>query len=391
MTMPAASRRDRDAPHITAEGRNPFPDRRFIDMAFALGRRGMGRTWPNPAVGALVVRDDGGGPVIVGRGWTQAGGRPHAEVEALRRAGAAARGATLYATLEPCSHHGKSPPCADAIIAAGIRRVVCSLDDPNPLIAGRGHQRLRDAGIVVEVGIGELEARAVHAGHILRMREGRPFVTLKMALSADGKVGLAGRKPAAISCEAMRARVHLSRAESDAILVGIGTALADDPQLTCRLPGMADRSPVRVVLDPRLDLPLSSQLAQTASQVPVWLMASTDANSRKADALRSAGVEISPAAEQDGRVHLGSMLKLLAERGITRLMVEGGPKTAAAFLKAGLVDQVVLLRSPMTIGPEGIDAFDGLALEAVTRSPDFTLSDAEAFAGEVIETYDRNR
>jgi diaminohydroxyphosphoribosylaminopyrimidine deaminase/5-amino-6-(5-phosphoribosylamino)uracil reductase len=224
-------------------------------LALAVGRRGLGRTRPNPAVGAVVVREG----VIVGRGWTQPGGRPHAEVEALRRAGEAARGATLYVTLEPCSHHGQSPPCADAVIAAGIRRVVSALEDPNPEVAGRGHTRLREAGIAVEVGEGVAAARRDHAGHLRRMRDGRPHVTLKLAVSADGKAGLAGRRPVALTGEAARAGVHMLRATQDAILVGIGTALADDPALTCRLPGMAARSPVRVVLDSELRLPLASQ------------------------------------------------------------------------------------------------------------------------------------
>ena len=210
-------------------------DRRFMVLALTLGRRGLGRTWPNPAVGAVIVKDG----VIVGRGWTQTGGRPHAEVEALRRAGAAARGATLYVTLEPCSHYGQSPPCADAVVAAGVARVVSALEDPNPKVAGTGHERLRAAGITVEVGLCADEARRDHAGHIRRICDGRPHVMLKLAISADGKVGAAGRKPLAITGPGVRDRVHLLRAQSDAIMVGIGTALADDPLLTCRLPGMA--------------------------------------------------------------------------------------------------------------------------------------------------------
>ncbi len=210
-------------------------DARFMALALALWRRGLGRTWPNPAVGAVIVKDG----VIVGRGWTQPGGRPHAEVEALRRAADAARGATLYVTLEPCSHFGKSPPCADAAIAAGIARVVSAIEDPNPKVAGEGHARLRAAGIAVEIGIGAREAAHDHAGHIRRVRDGRPQVTLKLAISADGKVGAAGRRPVAITGAEARDRVHLLRAQSDAIMVGIGTVLADDPMLTCRLPGMA--------------------------------------------------------------------------------------------------------------------------------------------------------
>src|SRR5438477_977879 len=220
-------------------------DQRFMSLALILGRRGLGNAWPNPAVGAVVVKDG----VLVARGWTQPGGRPHAEVEALRRAGESARGATLYATLEPCSHHGKTPPCVDAIMAAGIARVVSALEDPNPKIAGQGHARLTSQGIAVTTGVCADEARRAHAGHIRRVRDRRPHVTLKLAVSADGKAGLAGRKPVAITGEPANARAHLLRAMHDGILIGIGTALSDDPLLTCRLPGMEKRSPIRVVLD----------------------------------------------------------------------------------------------------------------------------------------------
>ena len=261
-------------------------------LALALGRRGLGRTWPNPAVGAVIVRRDGGQPRIVGRGWTQPGGRPHAEIEALRRAGEAARGADLYVTLEPCSHHGKSPPCADAIIAAGVARVVSALEDPNPEVAGAGHARLRAAGLAVAVGVGADEARRDHAGHLRRMRDGRPHVALKLAISADGKVGAAGRQPAAITGPEARDRVHLMRAQSDAVMIGIGTALADDPMLTCRLPGMAASSPVRMVLDSGLRLPLGSRLVRSAREVPVWVVAEVQASRSAEDALTGEGVTV---------------------------------------------------------------------------------------------------
>jgi diaminohydroxyphosphoribosylaminopyrimidine deaminase/5-amino-6-(5-phosphoribosylamino)uracil reductase len=206
-------------------------DRRFMELALTLGRRGLGNTWPNPAVGAVIVRDG----MIVGRGWTQPGGRPHAEIEALARAGEDARGATLFVTLEPCSHHGKSPPCADAVIAAGIARVVSAIEDPNPEVAGQGHARLRTAGIKVDVGLCAGEAARDHAGHFRRIKDKRPHVILKLALSSDDKIAAAGRKPVAITGEAVRSRVHLLRAQCDAVLVGIGTVLADDPLLTCRV------------------------------------------------------------------------------------------------------------------------------------------------------------
>src|ERR1700704_647438 len=219
------------------------------------------------------------------------GGGPHAEVEALRRAGDAARGATLYVTLEPCSHHGKTPPCVDAIMAAGIARVVSALEDPNPKIAGEGHARLRAQGVTVDVGLGAEEALRAQAGHFRRVRDGRPHVTLKLAVSADGKAGLPGRRPAAITGEAARARVHLMRAMNDAVLTGIGTVLADDPQLNCRLPGMEARSPVRVVLDSRLRLPPGSALATSARATPVWVVAVPDAPAEAERGLREFGVE----------------------------------------------------------------------------------------------------
>src|SRR6185503_11482203 len=245
-------------------------DARFMQLALALGRRGQGRTWPNPAVGAVIVKDG----IIVGRGWTQPGGRPHGEPEALGRAGEAARGATLYVTLEPCSHFGKSPPCANAVIAAGIKRVVAAIEDPNPEVAGRGHARLRAAGITVDVGLCAAEAAFDHAGHFRRIRDRRPHVILKLAVSADDKIGAAGHKPVAITGEAAKTRVHLLRAQCDAILVGIGTVLADDPVLTCRLPGMDVRSPVRVVVDRALRLPGTSRLVHSARQTPLWVMTS---------------------------------------------------------------------------------------------------------------------
>src|SRR5437588_8267034 len=266
-------------------------DARFMTSALTLGGRWLGNVWPNPAVGALIVRQAPGGAIVVGRGWTQPGGRPHAETQALARAGALARGATLYVTLEPCSHHGKTPPCADAIIAAGISTVVSALEDPNPEVAGKGHARLATAGIAVRTGIGAAEAARVHAGHIRRMRQQRPQVTLKLAVSADGKAGLAGRRPAAITGELARERVHRLRAMNDAIAIGIGTALADDPLLTCRLPGMAARSPVRVVFDSALRLSPESRLVASARDVPLWVLAAQSAAPDREAALRASGAE----------------------------------------------------------------------------------------------------
>jgi diaminohydroxyphosphoribosylaminopyrimidine deaminase/5-amino-6-(5-phosphoribosylamino)uracil reductase len=362
-------------------------DQRFMALALALGRRGQGRTWPNPAVGAVVVKDG----IIVGRGWTQPGGRPHAEVEALKRAGEAARGATLYVTLEPCSHHGKSPPCADAVIAAGIARVVSAIEDPNPEVAGQGHARLRAAGIVVDVGLGATDAAHDHAGHFRRIRDTRPHVILKLAVSSDDRIAAAGRKPVAVTGEAARSRVHLLRAQCDAILVGIGTVLADDPLLTTRLPGMEAQSPVRVVLDRALRIPGSSRLVHSAREVPLWVMTSNLAEAPAAMKLGAAGAQVIRVAATSAPpgLDLRAVLHALAERGITRLLVEGGSRVASSFVAAGLVDEVWLLRGPGAIGADGIRALDALPLSAIAQSPELKVRASESLQDDTLIIYER--
>jgi diaminohydroxyphosphoribosylaminopyrimidine deaminase/5-amino-6-(5-phosphoribosylamino)uracil reductase len=360
-------------------------DLRFMQLALALGRRGQGQTWPNPAVGAVVVKDG----IIVGRGWTQPGGRPHAEPEALRRAGETARGATLYVTLEPCSHMGKSPPCADAVIAAGIARVVSAIEDPNPEVAGRGHARLRAAGIAVEIGLCASEAARDHAGHFRRIRDKRPHVILKLAVSSDDKIGAAGRKPVAISGEAAKARMHLLRAQSDAILVGIGTVIADDPLLTCRLPGMEARSPVRVVLDPSLRIPGTSRLVHSARETPLWVMTSTLAEAPAAAKLGASGAQAIRLATVATSLDLPVVLHALSEKGITRLLVEGGARLASSFVAAGLVDEVWLLRGPDPIGPDGVPALEGLPLTDLTESQMFKVRASETLQRDTLTIYER--
>jgi diaminohydroxyphosphoribosylaminopyrimidine deaminase/5-amino-6-(5-phosphoribosylamino)uracil reductase len=362
-------------------------DRRFMQLALTLGRRGQGRTWPNPAVGAVVVKDG----VIVGRGWTQPGGRPHAEPEALRRAGEAARGATLYVTLEPCSHVGKSPPCADAIMAAGVARVVSAIEDPNPEVAGQGHARLRAAGITVEIGLGAPEAAHDHAGHFRRVRDKRPHVILKLAVSSDDKIGAAGHKPVAISGEAARARVHLLRAQCDAILVGIGTVLADDPLLTCRLPGMEAQSPVRVVLDRSLRMPGTSRLVHSARETPLWVMTSSLSEAPAAMKLGAAGahvIRVATTTTPPPGLDLAAVLHALSEKGITRLLVEGGARVASSFVAASLVDEVWLLRGPDAVGTDGIAALDALPLTAITQSPAFKPSASETLQRDTLTIYE---
>ena len=360
-------------------------DSRYMQLALALGRRGLGRTWPNPAVGAVVVKDG----VIVGRGWTQPGGRPHAEPEALRRAGEAARSATLYVTLEPCSHFGKSPPCAEAIIAAGVSGVVAAIEDPNPEVAGKGHAKLRAAGITVDVGLFAEEAARDHAGHFRRIHDRRPHVILKLAVSADDKIAGLGHQQVAITGEAARSRVHLLRAQSDAILVGIGTVWADDPLLTCRLPGMSARSPVRVVLDRALRIPGDSRLVRTARETPLWVIASELAEAPAAARLGAAGAQVIRVAPTAAGLDLPAALHALAKKGITRLMVEGGSRIASSFVAADLADEIWLLRGPQVIGADGIAALDALPLSEITQSPRFKVHASETLESDTLTIYER--
>ncbi|HEX3441741.1 MAG TPA: bifunctional diaminohydroxyphosphoribosylaminopyrimidine deaminase/5-amino-6-(5-phosphoribosylamino)uracil reductase RibD [Pseudolabrys sp.] len=368
---------------MTTDSNFTNDDERFMRLALTLGRRGLGNTWPNPAVGAVVVKDG----VILGRGWTQPGGRPHAETEALRQAKRAANGATLYVTLEPCSHEGQTPPCADAVIKAGIKRVVSALEDPNPEVAGQGHERLRAKGIQVDVGLLADEARRAHAGHIAKITQSRPHVLLKLAVSSDGKAGLAGRKQAFITGDEAQARVHQLRAMSDAILVGIGTVLSDNPQLTSRLPGLFERSPKRVVLDARLRTPLSLAVVSTVRETPTIIVCSTKASPVAEEIVVHKGVKVIRVEEQNGKLDLDQVLKALAAEGVTRLMVEGGPRVAASFIGSGLVDEVALLRGEKAIGDTGIDALDGMALSALTEG--FTARGSEKLGADTLEHYER--
>ena len=319
-------------------------DRRHMHHALHLAARALGRTAPNPAVGCVIVSDAG---AVLGRGWTGIGGRPHAETVALAQAGAYARGATAYVTLEPCAHHGATPPCAEALIAAGVGRVVGALRDPDPRVYGKGFEKLSRAGIEIAEGVCEDEARMLNAGFISRVTRVRPLVMLKIAQSADGYVTDPEHKARWITSDSARRHGHFLRARSDAIMVGIGTVLADDPLLTCRLEGLEDRSPLRIVLDTRLRLPATSQLARTAGQAPVLVFTAAD----NGGALRRQGVEIARvAAGADGRPDLEAVLKALGARGLTRLLVEGGPTVHAALLARGLADVIHLYSSPGVLG-----------------------------------------
>jgi diaminohydroxyphosphoribosylaminopyrimidine deaminase/5-amino-6-(5-phosphoribosylamino)uracil reductase len=352
--------------------------------ALLLAERGLGRVAPNPAVGCVIVGADGN---VVGRGWTQPGGRPHAETEALRMAGKAARGGTAYVTLEPCSHHGKTPPCADALIAAGIKRCVVALEDPNPKVNGQGIRRLKDAGIAVEVGLLGDEAEEINLGFLTKIRHNRPMVTLKIASSLDGRIATKSGDSKWITGELARAHGHRLRVTHDAILVGSGTVLADDPELTCRLPGLEDRSPVRVVLDGRLRTPLTSKLVVSAGRVRTLLITNRGAVEAR-QPYRDAGVEVlAVIGDQDGHPNPPYVLAALAELGLTRVLVEGGATVAAAFLKAGLVDRIHWFRAPGIIGGDGLVSISEIGLDRVQLMARFERTALFTAGADQVEIY----
>ena len=318
--------------------------------ALVLAARGLGQVAPNPAVGCVIVSPQGH---IIGVGWTQRGGRPHAETEALKQAGDAARGATAYVTLEPCAHTGKTPPCADALISAGVARVVAAVSDPDPRVAGQGFARLEQAGIETVKGVCEAEAAFLNEGFFRRVIENRPMIALKAAESMDGFISDGAGHIRWITSEDSRRHAHLLRATYDAILVGIGTVLADDPELTCRLPGLEDRSPVRVVMDSRLRIPLSSKLVQSARDIPVIVATAAPSGG---EGLIEAGVDLLRLPNAEGRVDVHALARELAAKGITRLLVEGGTRIHSGFLDEGLADRLYLYRAPFNLGSGAISA-----------------------------------
>lgn len=350
-------------------------DRRIMAAAIRLSRWHLGLTGTNPSVATLIVRDDGHGPRFIGRGVTAVGGRPHAETEALAEAGEGARGATAYVTLEPCAHHGRTPPCAEALIAAGIKRVVGAAADPDARVSGRGYALLRKAGIDVTENVLAAEAEEVMAGYLTRSSQGRPFVTLKLAVSADGMIGRRGGGQLAITGSVARAQVHVMRAEHDAILVGIGTVVEDDPELTCRLPSMSSRSPVRIVLDTHGRMPADCALLKTAMRQPVLIVAGPDVPEDHKHELQALGAGFLGAEIHRDRIALPELLEDLAARGIQSLLVEGGAEIAGAFLDEGLVDRISLFAGNCKIGG------DAVASPVTGRSvpPEFSLTRQAAF------------
>jgi diaminohydroxyphosphoribosylaminopyrimidine deaminase / 5-amino-6-(5-phosphoribosylamino)uracil reductase len=355
-------------------------------MALALGlaRRGLGRVWPNPAVGAVIV-DQGR---IVGRGWTQPGGRPHAETVALAQAGAAARGGTAYVTLEPCAHHGQTPPCASALIAAGVARVVSSHQDPDPRVAGRGHAMLRDAGIAVETGLLGDEAEALQRGFLSRVQLGRPMLTLKLATSLDGRIATASGESRWITGDAARRRVHAMRATHDAVLIGAGTARADNPSLTVRGLG-AQHQPVRIVAARRLDLPLDGILARTADKVPVWLIHGASAPSGARAAWAALGVHLIEVPETAAGLDPAAMLSALGASGLTRVFCEGGGQLAAALLSADLVDDLATFTAGLALGADGRAAVGPLGIGPLATAPRFTLRHSEEIGADTLSLWSR--
>lgn len=316
-------------------------DDEMMAVALRMAERGLGATWPNPSVGAVIANEETG--ELISRARTANGGRPHAETTAIAAAGDRARGATIYVTLEPCSHYGQTGPCAAAIVAAGLKRAVVAIEDPDPRVAGRGLDLLRDAGLEVVRGVGATEARWVTRGHVVRITERRPLVTLKLALDAKGDIARgSGSQPVWVTGERSRAHAMVLRSAFDAILVGAATVKDDDPELTCRLPGLFDRSPVRIVLSRTLDLPVKAKLFESAQKVPVWLMTAPGADADKKRAIAAGGTNVIDAGVVGGTLWLPSIMEALVARGITRLLVEGGPAIWRAFADASLADEIIL-------------------------------------------------
>ncbi|SEO35584.1 diaminohydroxyphosphoribosylaminopyrimidine deaminase / 5-amino-6-(5-phosphoribosylamino)uracil reductase [Salinihabitans flavidus] len=355
-----------------------------MTMALALGRRGLGRCWPNPAVGCVIVREGR----VVGRGWTQPGGRPHAETEALLQAGEAARGATAYVTLEPCSHHGQTPPCAKALIDAGVHRVVAAVGDSDGRVAGRGFAMLRDAGVAVSTGVLADEAACDLEGFFLRTEQGRPFVTLKLAASLDGRIATATGESQWITGPQARRVVHAMRARHDAVMVGGGTARADDPSLTVRGLGM-DHQPVRIVVSRRIDLPLLGQLARTARDVPVWIAHGHDADPALIETWQGLGARLISCDPDGAQLSPRALLQALGQAGLTQVFCEGGGGLAASLLASDLVDELAMFSAGLALGAEGYPAIGAMGVEALADAARFTLREEHRIGPDLLSLWGR--
>ncbi len=368
---------------------DPEFDRRMMGAAVRLGRRNLGQTSTNPAVGCVIVRTDEM-PVVVGRGWTAEGGRPHAEKVALKEAGETARGATAYVTLEPCAHKGRVKSCSQALIDAGVARVVTALTDPDPRTNGKSHQMMAEAGIAVTTGVlADAAARSL-SGHFARITKGRPHVTLKLAVSADGMIGKRTGERMIITGEAAFTTVQAMRTTFDVVAVGIGTVLIDDPRLTVRLPGLEGRSPARVIFDAKARMPLESRLVQSVKERPLIAMVGPEAPPERKSALADAGVElIEVGAGPGGGVDFSQTLSVLAEKGYSRILAEGGAEVAASLISGDFVDEVVMIRAPVVVGPDGVRALAGMALSAVERSPRYRLIETTMVGEDQLRRYVR--
>ncbi|WP_431301326.1 bifunctional diaminohydroxyphosphoribosylaminopyrimidine deaminase/5-amino-6-(5-phosphoribosylamino)uracil reductase RibD [Tabrizicola sp. BL-A-41-H6] len=350
--------------------------------ALRLAARGLGNTWPNPAVGCVIVRDG----IVVGRGWTQPGGRPHAEVRALEQAGPRAQGATVYVTLEPCAHHGQTPPCAEALIAARPARVVTALTDPDPRVAGKGHALLRAAGIAVTEGILTHDATRLNAGFLKRVTRGLPFVTLKLAATLDGRTATASGESRWITGPLSRRKVHALRLSHDAVMVGSGTARTDDPDLTVRDMG-ATRQPVRIVLDRTLTHSPESRLGRTAHDHPVWILHGPGAPEPARKAWSATGTTLIETPETEGHLDLPAALQTLAQKGLTRILSEGGSTLAAALIRANLVDDLALFTAGALIGADGTPTLAALGLQALAEAPRLTLRETQTLGPDTFSLW----
>ena len=351
--------------------------------ALALARRALGTTWPNPAVGCVLVKDN----AVIARGATAAGGRPHAEAVALAAAGAAARGATAYVSLEPCAHHGRTPPCASALAAAGIARVVFAVEDPDPRTKGGGAGLLIKADVAVEDGVLAAEAAELNAGFFMRVREGRPLVTFKTATSLDGRIAAAGGRSQWITGEAARAAAHVLRAQHDAVMIGASTLAADDPQLTVRLPGLPVRAPVRIAVAGRAMVAAGRRLFASLDAGPVWLVLA-EGTAPPRDLPQ--GVEIiAVAAGPLGRPDPKAMLLELGRRGLTRVLVEGGARLAGALMKAGLVDRIAWFRAPLALGGDGVPALEPLGIADPAAAAKWKLVDTRRVGADTLDVLAR--
>jgi diaminohydroxyphosphoribosylaminopyrimidine deaminase / 5-amino-6-(5-phosphoribosylamino)uracil reductase len=367
-------------------GASPVEDRRWMDAALNLGQRFVGLTAPNPAVGAILVKDG----VVVGRGATAPGGRPHAEQIALDKAGAEARGSTLYVTLEPCSHFGVSPPCADALVDAGVARVVSAIEDPDPRVGGQGHARLRASGVAVTAGPCVDQARRDHRGHILRVTTGRPSVTLKLARTVDGFASGATHDPRLrITGQIANLRVQIMRSQHDAIMIGVGTALVDDPMLTVRLPGV-DQRPLRVVLDSRLRLPESSRLSTTAAKYPTVVLTTRAASEARVEALAARRIDVARIdADAEGRLDLAAALGWLGARGVTRVFSEGGPSVGSRLVGEGLADEVVVITGEKPLGRSGLPFLNEQARAKLLDLSRYRLLETKAYGPDTMRVWNR--